>query len=767
MRPLGIDSDFSEPLLSSDLEWMLRSNQANVAMIVEAIVQDYYPALYRLALSILNDAEQARQCLDEALLVVADKTQHIVGEVDVHVWLYMIVINLCIKKLNGRRFSTVKNRQNGRSNYLAGSSEFRQCLDNMGTIDKLIFVLHFQHNLAASEISYVMNLGEQKVKALLLRLKMEILDCPQLPVGAQFSVKPAIQEALHKLWPAKALDEATRELLVAKVVATIKSQRNRQKSFAIAIQVLVAGAIIALIAAISWLTAALADQAEVPKVVKTVVVTQIIYATLDGQSGHSNLVTPSPEPLHEGAMIKDVLARMQESRRLWRTLWLDGQIIEYGPPGYAGFPFARREQVWVSQPGSSLVLSGWAGGEVDRVRYSVNGRVSENNVRDGSVTVSETTPGRIDLESAFESFIFPELFELTGGEYRLLERDQISGRTSLILEGTLDGNLRHERVWVDASSGVVLRRQLFANDGVSLLSEIMVRKIVYDAAFPVEIFDSENPILQFSTNYYGQPFMISDDYSFPRRTPAPGHRRQARATPPDEFNPSDSLLQFQWIRPPASGIIPFGFLERDHRYQSDVLEYGNDIPVNVYAGGYYLGQVELNPWEAKCDRSADGSTVAVISLIGNPQVARYDLHWFRLDNVEGGSNLTLDITSGGFPLALDREGQRLAFYGCNGHTKNKVCGVYLADLESGSDDFFLPASQVLRLEWSADNNHLTLLEGLPNSRSQNAFVFDVHTGQMVYVEYVDQFEPKIVSDLSLPPNGNALGPLDLSGCVSP
>ncbi len=50
-----------QPEISSDLEWILLSGQANRGMLLETLVKDHGVQIYQLAYAVLNNKNQAEQ----------------------------------------------------------------------------------------------------------------------------------------------------------------------------------------------------------------------------------------------------------------------------------------------------------------------------------------------------------------------------------------------------------------------------------------------------------------------------------------------------------------------------------------------------------------------------------------------------------------------------------------------------------------------------------------------------------------------------------
>ncbi len=66
LRNQGYGLSDDQPVLSSDLDWMLESRQATPAMLAEVLVREYYPEIFRLLLALLDDLPTARRAARRA-----------------------------------------------------------------------------------------------------------------------------------------------------------------------------------------------------------------------------------------------------------------------------------------------------------------------------------------------------------------------------------------------------------------------------------------------------------------------------------------------------------------------------------------------------------------------------------------------------------------------------------------------------------------------------------------------------------------------------
>ena len=95
--------DLEPPDLAPDLEWMLTSGQVSSAVLLERLLQEYYPRIFQLAYLILNDrsaaGEATRQVFVEAMLAAHRYTD----TMSVDLWLYRIAWKVCLKAASRRR----------------------------------------------------------------------------------------------------------------------------------------------------------------------------------------------------------------------------------------------------------------------------------------------------------------------------------------------------------------------------------------------------------------------------------------------------------------------------------------------------------------------------------------------------------------------------------------------------------------------------------------------------------------------------------------
>jgi len=77
--------------------------QAGDAAAADELVHAYHPPIYRLAISMLDDAAEADEAAQETLLRAMERLDSFRGEASFSTWLYAIALNECRGRLRKRR----------------------------------------------------------------------------------------------------------------------------------------------------------------------------------------------------------------------------------------------------------------------------------------------------------------------------------------------------------------------------------------------------------------------------------------------------------------------------------------------------------------------------------------------------------------------------------------------------------------------------------------------------------------------------------------
>lgn len=432
-------------------------------------------------------------------------------------------------------------------------------------------------------------------------------------------------------------------------------------------------------------------------------------------------VTPValPPPLTVNSPAGVVLRRIEQSRGLWRTAWLDARIIEYGPPAYLGPPQIRREQVWVSQPLFSLVL---AGDDETRVaRYWINNAVQtvEFDMISGERTWFSS--GGNLFYADLNELIFPVgwLGYRPAGDLQILHTETVAGRDCLVIDLTdsaAAGQGRPDaylgRFWVDTSTGMILRRQVIDQNSETLIRDTIVTRLALNVDLPPGLFDPN----QFMPGGFAQDYQATmtavrrwglEDQQADLPIAPPRPTVSAPPVPPG-FDPSRSQLEFLITETADLRRGPFTFL--------------------ILAGGYRLGELEMGAtWDPECTRSPDGGRIAYLyhAETDNFQAA---LRWVDLDDLGQVREALPGLY--GYQMAFDWSGEFLAYLAC-GSRPNR-CNLYQVALATGETSIILQVEYASRLFWSPQGDALGFIGSLPGDDVVGLYVVQLSNRQVIY-----------------------------------
>jgi len=205
-----------------------------------------------------------------------------------------------------------------------------------------------------------------------------------------------------------------------------------------------------------------------------------------------------------------ILQKIRWSHTTWQTLWAEGLDRWMSPDGSGVIQGEVRSQAWVSQPGQSLKeMYGHQGEEptfmqvldgVSWLRMDLNDEyreiVAAPNFLDGIYAPDQEAseeqarhPLSRILQTALAQLVFP--FPVDTGEVALkgIVMEEAAGRMALVVDLLRAGDVRTDRLWVDAETGILLVRQHFGRGGSAQpLSETRLTAIAYDPPIPEGCF---------------------------------------------------------------------------------------------------------------------------------------------------------------------------------------------------------------------------------------------------------------------------------------
>ncbi len=160
--------------VSLNLEQLLQRSQTNDPVVIEALVSQYHPYIYRLALSILDDPDEAQDAVQDAFISATMNLDRYRGESSLKTWLYAIALNTCRGHLRKRRArqsmrktwnavqSLVSRPPTPEESALRSESDTRlwDAVDDLGEKHRLPVILRYVHSLSVPEIAQIMDINE-------------------------------------------------------------------------------------------------------------------------------------------------------------------------------------------------------------------------------------------------------------------------------------------------------------------------------------------------------------------------------------------------------------------------------------------------------------------------------------------------------------------------------------------------------------------------------------------------------------------------------
>ena len=143
---------------------------------IEGFVQTYQGDVYRLALSILEDASEAEDAAQDSLLAALRSLDSFRGASSLKTWLFSITVNVCRTRLHRQKRShrlrqilsgilrmqgTRSVEENAMQNE-SGESIWR-AIHGMDERHRIPIVLRYYHDLSVSEIAHILQIPEGTV----------------------------------------------------------------------------------------------------------------------------------------------------------------------------------------------------------------------------------------------------------------------------------------------------------------------------------------------------------------------------------------------------------------------------------------------------------------------------------------------------------------------------------------------------------------------------------------------------------------------------
>ena len=414
----------------------------------------------------------------------------------------------------------------------------------------------------------------------------------------------------------------------------------------------------------------------------------------------------------------------------WTTVWLDGLILDYGPSGVIRSPDQTRFQAWISKPDRDLVIR--QGPDLSLDRMLTLGEWQYISNPQGEIEIRKVDH-RANLRFDVRHLVSPGLtaFVQQADNWHLLRVEPFAGRSAIIADWFPDeygsqalagqgraggvSMLTHNRIWIDTSSGVILRLQELAGepDHEILTRELVVNNIQYDRNFPGA--DRFSPWALNDQAFLDREsgWLSGSEGLQPVLTQTPAGRGRMPLTPPGPgFDPATAQLTLQ--------------------YRDSNPPYQQQVQADVFAGSAYLGQIVMSdPERMICARSPDGRQIAyTYDPYGNPDIM--GIGWFRLEYPLQFNRLEIPLIPDS--LAFSPNGRDLAYFASPLHASPGSLAVI--DLQTGRTHQLARLIYANSLVWGPEGQSLAMIVADPQPEKREVRIFDVASRTFTYRQKV-------------------------------
>jgi RNA polymerase sigma-70 factor (ECF subfamily) len=146
---------------------------------IEDLVEDFYPMVYRLCLSILDDPDEAEDAVQETFIAACTRLKDFREESSLKTWVFAIAVNACrgLLRKRGRRSRLVE--MIGRVQIFFGhnplpeevsgaadrSQRLWEAVERLDEKHRLPVLLRYAHDLPCSEIAQVLKISEGTIQS--------------------------------------------------------------------------------------------------------------------------------------------------------------------------------------------------------------------------------------------------------------------------------------------------------------------------------------------------------------------------------------------------------------------------------------------------------------------------------------------------------------------------------------------------------------------------------------------------------------------------
>lgn len=245
-RPIADD-------FAPDLNYLLHSEQVPPEVVLEALVQEFYPQIFYLALTLLHENRAARRAVEEIFIRAVAERSSYQPEQAAGQWLQRLALRVLQQVAEPQPRLHKIEMALGTSLRLRRANGDRQqhdtplwaALDNLQTLERWCAVLYFVHNWPVSYLAEVLGAPPHKIEHILAKVRHTLLNTGRLG-GEAVPLNPLeadvlLQARLKERWQFPLFTEGQLQEVATQLAnrALRRSQKRQRFTFTIEIALVI------------------------------------------------------------------------------------------------------------------------------------------------------------------------------------------------------------------------------------------------------------------------------------------------------------------------------------------------------------------------------------------------------------------------------------------------------------------------------------------------------------------------------------------------
>jgi DNA-directed RNA polymerase specialized sigma24 family protein/LysM repeat protein len=243
---------------------MLQTSQAPLPVLAAALVEEFYPPVYRLALALLHEPELARRALPDLISAALQQRHRFTGGEPLPVWLFQVVLERLLSRSPSRSLHTLSQRLRRTSRSAPTTIQPEHpteaalwaCVDRLPLPSRALLFLTQALGWDVSQAGPALHLEPEQAGTLLLQARGRCTAASAwegVPGDAPVRSPEWLKESLQRRWPAPdALTPEAQAALAAQAAARAERQTQGSQRASLVKEVGLLALTVALVGGALW-----------------------------------------------------------------------------------------------------------------------------------------------------------------------------------------------------------------------------------------------------------------------------------------------------------------------------------------------------------------------------------------------------------------------------------------------------------------------------------------------------------------------------------